>query len=118
MAIVSYPAMVSQSPIVIVLVGESRAELGDADGVGKLPRDQRLPAGRAERRVAVGPLEQNSLASQSVEVGSGPARIALDPKSPAGMVVGDDQEQVGSLRASVAGPERRDHQDQECRDSG
>ena len=40
------------------LVGETRRELRHADGVRELPRDQRLPARRAERRVAIRPLEQ------------------------------------------------------------
>ena len=51
------------------LVGEPGRELRHPDGMRELSRDQRLPARRAERRVAVGPLEEHPFRASASRLG-------------------------------------------------
>ena len=80
--------------------GKRSGELSHTDRVRKQPRDQRLPARRTKRRVAIRSLKENALASQCIEVGSRLPGITLDPECAAAMVVGDDDKQVGLLAHS------------------
>src|SRR5262249_14515895 len=84
-------------------IGESRAELRYSGRMGQLARDQRLPARRAQRRVAVGPIEPDALPGECVKVWSGTVRIAGDPEVVPAVVVGDDQEQIGWFWITRAG---------------
>ena len=79
------------------LVGEPGRELRHPDGMRELPRDQRLPARRAEGRVAIRPPEEDPVPRQRVQVRRGAPRVALDPEGPPAVIVGDDQQQVGTF---------------------
>ena len=64
------------------------------DRVREQPRDERLPAGRAERGIAEGPVEDDALPGERVEVRGRAPAVSRGPEVEARVIVGDDQEQV------------------------
>ncbi len=62
--------------------------------------EQGHPARQADRRVAVGVVEDDTVCRQPIEIGGGPARIAVAPGETLGMLIREDEEEIRTRGAT------------------